>query len=133
MLNRDSILGARDFGLKEIDVPEWGGTIYLRKWSAKDRNAYIGKSVNVDEDGSGHVNYEAIFDSQVWAVAMSICDEDGKRLFTDDELDLLATKNGDVIQRLCEEVYKLNGLAEKSVEESAKNSESNPKSDSISV
>jgi len=132
MLNRDSILNARDFGLKEVEVPEWGGEVYLRKWSAKDRSAYISKSVNVDE-GGGHVNYETIFDGQVWAVAMSLCDEEGKRLFTDDEIDLLAAKNGDVIQKLCEEVFKLNGLAEKSVEEAAKNSESNPKSDSISV
>jgi len=132
MLNRDSILNARDFGLKEVEVPEWGGTVYLRKWSAKDRNAYIAKSVNVDEGGA-QVNYETIFDSQVWAVAMSICDEDGKRFFTDEELDLLAAKNGDVIQRLCGEVFKLNGLAEKSIEEAAENFENVPKSDSISV
>jgi hypothetical protein len=120
VLNRDSIIGAVDFGIKEHEVPEWGGTVYLRKWSAKDRNAYIAKSVSVDENG-GHVNYENVFDSVVWAVAMSLCDENGIRLFADNEIDILAQKNGDVMQKLCEEVYRLNGLASNSIEESAKN------------
>jgi hypothetical protein len=133
MLNRDSIIGAKDFGVEKFSVPEWGGEVCLKKWSADERNTYTKKSIEMDEEG-GHVNWDTIFDNQIVAVALSLCDESGARLFSDSEEDLklLASKNGEVLQRLFEKVLLMNGLAEKSTEEAAKNSGSTPKSDSIS-
>jgi hypothetical protein len=76
----------------------------------------------MDEEG-GHVNWDKIFDNQIIAVAFSLCDENGTRLFSDSEEDLkiLSSKNGEVIQRLFDEVLIINGLASKSKEEAAKN------------
>ena len=116
MLSRDSIIAVKDFGIEKIDVPEWGGEVCLKKWSAKERGIYLSMAFNESE-----VKMDEVANSMVSAVAMSLCDEDGKRLFNDDELDILAGKNGEVIERLCKEVYKLNGLAANSIEESAKN------------
>lgn len=122
MLSRDSIVNVKDFGLKEIEVSEWGGSVFLKKWSAKERNMYMAKSVNIDETG-GHVNWETIFDNMILAVALSLCDNEGKRLFTDspEDLEILSNKNGDVLQKLFEEIMVINGLATKSIEEAAKN------------
>lgn len=122
MLSRDSIINAKDFGMEKLDVPEWGGEVCLKKWSAKDRNAYLSKSVNVDETG-GHVNWDTVFDNMVLAVALSLCDENGIRLFTDspEDLKILADKDGSVIQKLYEQTLIINGLAKKSIEEAAKN------------
>jgi len=122
MLNRDSIIAVKDFGIEKIDIPEWGGEVCLKKWSAKDRNTYLSKSVNVDETG-GHVNWDTVFDNMVLTVALSLCDENGDRLFADSQEDLkiLSDKDGSVIQKLYEETLIINGLAKKSIEEAAKN------------
>ena len=134
MLNRDSIINRKDFGLKEVDVPEWDGSVFLRKWSGKDRSLFLSKSVDLSDDNP-KVNWDTMFGNQVLAVAMSLCDENGEKLFstTQEDLDILATKNGNVIQTLYEEALILNGLAKKSLEDAAKNLKPVQGEDSTSI
>lgn len=120
MINKESIINIRDFGVKTIEIPEWGGIFYIRKWSGKDRSIFWSKPVTKD----GEFNWKNLFDNQALVVALSICDEEGKQLFTtsEEDLDLILSKNGDALQKIYEESLIYNGLAAKSIEESAKNS-----------
>jgi hypothetical protein len=132
-LNRDAIVGVKDYGLKEVEVPEWGGSVYLRKWTGKDRSLFWSKSVKASDEGA-EMNWDTLFENQTLVVAMSLCDENGDKLFTTTEEDLavLGAKDGDVIQRLYTESLLINGLAQISLEESAKNSSPAQSDDSIS-
>ena len=119
-MTRQEILNSRNFGIKEIDVPDLG-KVSIRKWSGKDRAKFLQASITV-ESGNVDVKYEKIFDNMSLVVASSLCDESGVRLFNDDEIDMVSEMNADIIQTIYQESLSLNSLAPKSVEEAAKNS-----------
>ena len=39
-LTADQILAADDMGLKEVNVPEWGGSVYIRVMTVGERDEY---------------------------------------------------------------------------------------------
>jgi hypothetical protein len=133
MLSRDEIINIKDCKVKTVEIPEWGGTVYLHKWTGKERSLFLSKSIHENDGGAG-VNWDTLFDNQVLVVALSLSDENGTKLFStsSEDLEILSSKDGNVIQMLYKEALLLNGLAKESVEEAAKNSESIPKSGSIS-
>jgi len=122
MLNRDAIVNIKDCKVTAVEVPEWGGTVYLRKWTGKDRSFFLSKSIRESDDGAG-VNWDTLFDNQVLVVALSLSDENGAKLFSasQEDLEILSSKDGNVIQMLYQEALILNGLAKKSLENAAKN------------
>ena len=132
-LNRDAIIGIKDYGSKEVEVPEWGGSVYLRKWTGKDRSLFWSKSVKASDEGA-EMNWDTLFENQTLVVAMSLCDENGDKLFstTDEDLAILGAKDGDIIQRLYTESLLINGLAQSSIGEAAKNLNAVQNDDSIS-
>jgi len=122
MLSRDEIINIKDCKVTAVEIPEWGGTVYLRKWTGKDRSFFLSKSICESDDGAG-VNWDTLFDNQVLVVALSLCDENGAKLFTTstEDLEILSSKDGNVIQMLYQKSLLLNGLAKESIEGAAKN------------
>jgi hypothetical protein len=47
---------------------------------------------------------------------LALCDEDGERLFSDDEADVLGKKSSVVINRLFEAGWKLNAFTQEAVD-----------------
>lgn len=112
-LTKDQILAADDLGLLEVDVPEWGGSVFIRVMSVGERDSYendwmVNKSKGVD-------NFRSKFLQRV------LCDEKGELLFTSDELPALAKKSAAVMGRLWEAAMRHNKLSDADVEELAKN------------
>ncbi len=134
IINREDILAARNFGIKEIEIPEWNGCVLIRKWSGKDRSKFLQASVKIDENNVG-VNYDTIFENQMLVVALSLCDENGKRLFTNSPEDIAAIGEIDsgALQVIYEEALMLNALKTTSLTDAAKNSEPVQSENSISV
>ncbi|MDD5006654.1 MAG: hypothetical protein PHS33_09175 [Candidatus Omnitrophica bacterium] len=122
MLSRDEIINIKDCKITAVEIPEWGGTVYLHKWNGKDRSLFLRESIRKNDDGAG-VNWDTLFDNQVLVVALSLSDENGAKLFSTspEDLEILSLKDGNVIQMLYEKSLILNGLAQKSLEEAAKN------------
>jgi hypothetical protein len=131
ILNRESILAQKNFGIKEIEVPELGGNVYIRKWSGKDRAKFLQASITVDS-GNVDVKYEKIFDNMSLVVALSLCDETGARMFNDEEIELINELNADAIQSIYQHALELNSLVQKSLQEAAKNSNAIQNEDSTS-
>lgn len=102
MLNRDAILAAKDFKFRDVDVPEWGGTVRVRGLSAAERDSFEA-SVATTQDLS---NLRARL------VVLSLVDEEGNRLFKDSEATLLGQKNGVVINKLFDVVRELSGMSD---------------------
>jgi hypothetical protein len=112
-LTKDQILSADDLDLLEIEVPEWGGSVYCRVMSVGERDAYEREWIGKRE--TGVENFRTKFLQRV------LCSKDGQLLFTPDEVSALSKKSARVMARLWERTMKHNHLMADDVEELAKN------------
>jgi hypothetical protein len=121
VLSRDAIKKAQDWKLEKVEVPEWGGDVYLRTLSGTERDLF--------EDGYADQkmkNFRARF------LALSLCDDNGERLYGDDEASELGTKSSVVLNRLFDKAWALNAFRTKDVDALGNDSPSDPSDDSTS-
>lgn len=114
-LSREQILGVQDIKTKEIEVPLWDGSVYIRQLTRGQQDEYMqrqfgvmamkqqGKSQNVE----GSVN---VFGHDAWIFAQGVCDESGNRLFSDKDVDKLKEKNGEAIGFVAKEIILFSGM-----------------------
>ena len=112
-LSKEQILAADDMGLKEVEVPEWGGNVFVRVMTVGERDSY--ENEWIVNKNKGVENFRSKFLQRV------LCDEEGKLLFTAAEINLLASKSARVITRIWEAAMRHNALTDGDVEELAKN------------
>lgn len=118
-LGRDAIMGAQDIPVRTIDVPEWGGSVNVKRASIRERDVLGGYSRKFLEVKAGKtpnqplktemINGEeaekAFADFRLFTVGFSICDEKGIRLFNDDEIEsILGKKSPEAIDRIFNEL-----------------------------
>ena len=123
MLDRDSILQANDIEIEELEISEWGGTIYIKSLTGKERDK-IEQSTMQDGDASNFADFRARF-----AVAV-VCDVDGTRLFKDNDIQLLTGKSATSLQKILDAGMRLSHMTDEDVEELVGNSEDGPSIDS---
>jgi hypothetical protein len=117
-LTKEQILGASDIEIKKVDVPEWGGFVYVKGMTGKERDIF--ESMVLEKKGSNpKVNLENI---RTKLAVMSICDKDGTKIFNDKEINELGDKSGKALDRVFNIASKLSGLSKEDVDELAKNS-----------
>ena len=116
VLTKETILGADDLSRKRVEVPEWGGDVYVRTMSGVERDAF-------ENDATARRAAERYDTDGLMAllVVQTVCDEDGKSLFTKDDIPALNTKSCKVIGRLFTIALKMNDLRQKDIEELAGN------------
>ena len=110
-LTKAQIIGCSDSEVKEIEVPEWGGSVFIRSINGRERGiveSWVSNGKVID----GFVNR---------LMLMCLSDEKGNRLFTDNDLPVIEEKNGAVLSRLATEALSVNGLSSKDFEETEKN------------
>jgi len=112
-LSKEQILSADDLGLLEVQVPEWGGSVFIRVMTVGERDAY--ENDWVVNKGKGVDDFRTKF------LARCICDASGTRLFSDAEIPVLSKKSAKVMSRLWQKAMEHNALSDKDVEELAKN------------
>lgn len=119
VLTREQITAVDDLTTKvvRVDVPEWGGTVCLRPMNVAELDEYSNAAMRARQKGEGAM---ANFRSRL--VAYCLCDEKGNRLFTDEEVAVLAAKCGTVINRLYEACDELNDISPRRLEDVAGNS-----------
>ena len=107
-LTREGILASRK-GRKPVllEVPEWGGEVYVRVLSAADQMV-LSDGVEPKE-------------MAIKVILHCLVDEDGERIFGDDDVDELAKEDFPVIMRVFGFVAKQNGLSTKELEEAMEN------------
>ena len=127
-LNRDQILKADDLPTRDVDCPEWGGTVLVRGLNGFERNAYEASLLERRGD-----KYEPIMENTTTKLVLWACvDEAGARLFDRTDLYALSQKSALPLERIADAVRDLSGMAEKSVEEAMGNSDAAPSGDSSS-
>ena len=105
MLTKDSILAVQDFTTKTVDVPEWGGSVLLRGLSSRDKDKFETELAETQD----------LNNLRARLVVLSLVDENGERMFSDDEADSLGQKNALVIGRLFDEVRELSGMSDEAL------------------
>jgi hypothetical protein len=125
-LTRDQILSIQDIEIEEVEVPEWGGAVYVRGMSGTERDQFEG-SIVTQRGKSTAVNMANI---RAKLAAVSICDADGKRLFTERDAKALGEKSAAALQRIFEVARRLSGIGDEDIEELAEGLEKDPFDDS---
>jgi len=117
LLKRDEILAAMDLPTEDVEVPEWGGTVRVRSLTGAERDTFEasvvemrGKRVETHTD-----NIRAKL------VAAACIGEDGKRLFTEADVEALGGKSASALDRVFGVAQRLSGLTPKDVEDLSKN------------
>jgi hypothetical protein len=99
MLTREQILGAEDLRPTPVEVPEWWGTAYVRQMTAGERERWEKK---IEEKGA--------VDIRALTAALTLCDESGRRLFTEADAAALNAKSSAALRRIYPIALGLAGL-----------------------
>lgn len=107
MLTRDSILTASDIQTRDVDVPEWGGTVRVRGLSGRARDAF---ELTLSEPGPDGDRVPSVANVRARLLIRCLVDEAGTRLFADTDAYALGEKAGNVLDRLFDVACELSGL-----------------------
>jgi hypothetical protein len=111
-LTADQILAADDATLLKIKVKEWDGEVFVRVMSVGERDAY--ERMWIGKRETGIANFRTEYLQRV------LCDENGKLLFTTEQVEKLGQKSAAVMSRLFDRAMKHNNMSEGDVEELGK-------------
>lgn len=125
LLKREEILAANDMAFEDVEVPEWGGTVRVRLMDGGARDAFDAWRYKYKDD---HVTRMKRIRPLVCCLTM--VDEDGRLLFTEDDMDVLASRSTAAIDRVFQSAFRLNKLGPQEAADAAKNSDSGQSDDS---
>lgn len=113
ILTREMILAANDLPVESVEVPEWGGSVYVKALSVEQREAL--------EDVLFRQGKRDQFRAEL--VAMSAVDENGERLFLPEDVEQLRKKSFAAVERMFIAAKRLSAIGVRSEvnEEAQKN------------
>ncbi len=137
VLGSKDILGADDIQIQLVPVPEWGGSVYVKGMTGEERDKFessllVRKSVGKRGRGKREVTEFNLENTRAKVCSMTMCEEDGKRLFTEKDVKALSKKSAAGLQRVFEVAQELSGLTDEDIEELVEELEESPFEDSAS-
>jgi glutaminase len=129
VLSKDQILSAPDTEYETVDVPEWGGKVRVKTLTGDERDSYEQSLI----DQRGNVTGPKLAGAQARLCALTIVDDDGKRLFTDGDVKALGAKSAQALNRVFDVAIRLSRMTQKDVEELVGNSDGTQADASIST
>ena len=115
-LSRDDILKCIDERFKDVEVPEWGGTVRVRSLTGAQRSKLITSS----KDATVEDWIERL-------VAATVCDDKGEPIFTHEDVKELKNKNSAALNRVFEVADDLNAVSGRQIDSVAGESKPTPK------
>ena len=111
ILTKDAILKATDLSKQIVEVPEWGGSVYVRQMTAADRDAYEAECYPIDvKTGTATIRRDNL---RARLLSRTLCDESGSLLFSAADVESLGGKSSDVLEKLYHEARSINGMLAK--------------------
>ena len=117
LLSREAILQVQDLPTERIPVPEWGGEVIVRGLTAAERDQFE-QSIVETRGKDTRVNLRNI---RAKLVVLCCVDEQGNRIFRDEDAEVLGRKSAVALNRVFEVAQRLSGLRPEDVEELAGN------------
>lgn len=120
VLGRDDILAAPDIHPQKVEMPEWGGCVFVRGLTARERDAFESSIVSVDKNGERKVDARNV---RARLVALGVCDESGQPIFTANDVAELGKKSALALERLFDTIRHLSGMTDADLAELEGNSD----------
>lgn len=152
ILNALEILDANDLVMEFVPTPEWSKNadpdtgVYVRNMTAEARDQWEYEQVNWDvpvmiSDPNDPKHKKEILNperrSKDWTLtfrarlaSLCCCDENGERIFSDDQVHALARKNVKPLIRIANKATELSSISDEDIEKLSKNSEDGRTEDS---
>lgn len=83
----------------EVDVPEWGGVVHVRRLSVADLDRYYARVKDIPPD-----------QARAFALGCALCTPGGHRLYTEAEAKALADVDAAGAERVLGEFFAANGI-----------------------
>ena len=116
-LSKDDILNCDDLKLKEVDIPQWSGSIFIKPMSGTGRDAFETQFVAARNKGLAAPKH-----IRSMLAVLTVCDSKGNLLFNSDkDVAKLGNKSGAALDLIFAEAQKINGLSDDDVDALAKN------------
>ena len=121
-LTRENILKIQDIQIELVHVPEWGGDVYVKGMTGAERDKFE-SSLMVLRGKSQTLNMANI---RAKLASLTICDENGKRLFSEQDVQVLSQKSASALQRVFVVAQKLSRIGDEDIEELAEGLKADP-------
>ena len=118
MLDKKTILQSDDLPKELVQVPQWGGEVWVRTLTGSERAEFEQSCMSTKKGKNKDVNLTNI---RARLCVLCICEEDGTRLFDARDVDALGKKSASALDTVFTVAQKLNGLGNQDVEDLAKN------------
>ena len=128
-LTKQQILAANDLKHELVNVPEWGGEVWVRGMTGAERDKFEASVVQIR--GKDQTMNMSNFRAKL--AGLTICDADGKRLFSDADIKELSDKSASALQRVFSVASRLSGIGVDDVKELTEGLKENPFEGSASV
>ena len=119
LLTREQILAAKDVATERVNVPEWGGEVIVRGLTGRNRDRF--EALMTANKGNAMLDNACAL-----MAAWCVVDENGQRLFTDEDVEQLGEKNARILVQLFQVAGRLSGTNQDDIKEMIKNSEAAP-------
>jgi len=116
-LTKEQILKANDLPIREVDVPEWNGSVRMQTLSGKDRDSF--EDIIQKRKVGQLIDLKGL---KVMLLSLTVIDEIGALMFSEADLVKLNEKSSKAINSLFEVATEMNGIGEEAVAELRKNS-----------
>lgn len=113
-LTAEQILGtAGNLRRERVDVPEWGGHVFVRELTGKERDEYETSIVSIGPDGQPKMHSENM---RAKLAALSIVNESGERVFTTKQAAALGDLSAAALDRVLDTAKTLSRIGEDELE-----------------
>jgi len=120
-LNKADFTSSTSKALVELFVPKLNGVVFIKHITVQQRNNLLSWAIEYDSAGKARAIPTKPSDTALGLLRDSIVDQDGKPIFTLEDLNNLSAEMSDVIDLLFEESNKINVLTAVSAKEIEKN------------
>ena len=121
LLSREDILNAEDRVRELVDVPEWGGSVFVRSLEGIERDRLETSFVRYARSAQGKLSadFNTAANDVVRArlCAMTIVDDEWHNLFSESDILILTHKSAAALDRVFQVAQRLSGLTDADVEE----------------
>lgn len=111
ILTKEAILAADDLPRERVNVPEWGGDVFVRTMTGTERDAFEASLI-----GTGGAKDGRLDNVRARLVSLALCSESGERLFDDAEIAALGKKSARALDRVFGVAQRLNGIGTEQVD-----------------
>lgn len=115
LLSAADILGTDDLLTEVVEVPEWNGKVRVRGLTGTARDHFEEGLL----DQRGKKSEIRLANMRAKLCALTIVDADGRRVFTDGQIEALGGKSAAALSRVFKVAQRLSGLSETDVDELA--------------